>query len=555
MYKKAQSRHLNPSVYKRIRKTENLIQKGMNPEEFRTRGGLDLKTYQALQKRWKDQEQRMEEYKEKIQIKDAPTTGPCKNIEPVVGTKNALVLLCEFKDIKHSLKSEYFKELLFAKGSNRSMRDYYLEASWNKLDIDGDVNREWYSASGRRLDYVDDIPVQGHYPHARELVRETIIQAKNSRNFDFAPFAKDGKIDILIVIYAGEGQDTKLNIKYIRPHKDRLAEPIEVQKGIWADRYCLIPELPAEDVGCFCHEVGHFLGLPDLYKEGYSPVVGSWCLMAIGDHIENGRTPAHPSAWCKVHLGWCKPQILNQLPLEYEIPAVIDDENAVYKIEVFGSGGKEYFLLENRQQKGFDRNLPGNGILIWHVDETVCLAQAPNYDPQHFFLTLIQADGKQELQRDMMVLIKKEGIEVAMKDLKGDTGDAFPGVTVNRTFDDKSNPNSNSYKGNETMVRVKFISDSDDVMKAQMGLQHQAETITTKPIPIEANKSPEFILSQFMTLMTSQKTKTPYDQGYEDGIQDLIEKLKVEENLDSYQEGYRCGYLNEFDKATPKKKR
>jgi len=50
----------------------------MNPEEFRTRGGLDLKTYQALQERWKDQEQRMEEYKKKVQLKDVPTTGPCK---------------------------------------------------------------------------------------------------------------------------------------------------------------------------------------------------------------------------------------------------------------------------------------------------------------------------------------------------------------------------------------------------------------------------------------------------------------------------------------------
>ena len=557
-----QERHLHPSVYKKIRKTRDLIEKGLDPEEFPDKGGLDLRTFEALRKRRQDQKQTMMNREEKLvsqygSLEATPlTVGPCKKIEPVIGTRNVLVLLTEFKDVKHSHDPLEFEDLLFSKGSHKSMRDYYLEASSNQLDITGKVNEKWYSAAGNRVDYVDEVPVNRHYPRARKLVKETILQAKNEGKIDFTPFASDGKIEMLIVVYAGKGLDTGLDINYIRPHQDRLEEPLEVQGGIWADRYCLVSELPFDDIGCYCHEVGHLLGLPDLYKEGYSPVVGSWCLMGIGDHLDNGRTPAHPSAWCKIHLGWREPELIKKPPEIQDIPAVIDDDGVIYKLEVQGSGGREYFLLENRQQKGFDRYLPGNGLLIWHVDESRCVYQAPNSDPEHFFLTLEQSDGKNELQRDMTVLIKEEGVEVAQKELTGDDGDAFPGVTVNRNFDDKSNPNSNSYKGTKSLVRVNSISDSDEVMKAHMGVQTQSrdESRETPADAIEssADETAKLVLQSFIDLMIKEEDEDPYDEGYEAGKLDIIEEEKIKPDLNLFKkgckQGYSQGYIDAWEK-------
>ena len=57
----------------------------------------------------------------------------------------------------------------------------------------------------------------------------------------------------------------------------------------------------------------------------------------------------------------------------------------VYRMDVPNSGGKEYFLLENRQHIGFDQGLSsmavpvnptrifaaGQGLAIWHIDDTV----------------------------------------------------------------------------------------------------------------------------------------------------------------------------------------
>ena len=456
------------------------------------------------------------------------------------------------KDLKHSIEPQYFEEFLFSKGSNKSMRDYYLEASWKQLDLTGKVINPWYAAHGIRADYVDEVPVNKNYPRAQRLVKETILQAK-SNGIDFTPFSKNGKIDLLIIVFAGMGLDRKLNIKYIRPHQGSLSEPIEVQNGIWADKYCLVSELPKDDLGCFCHEVGHLLGLPDMYKEGYSPIVGEWCLMGIGDHIDEGKTPAHPSAWCKVHLGWREPKILDNPPETYDIPAIVDDDGTIYKIEVKGTDGKEYFLLENRQHKGFDLKLPGSGLVIWHINEDQCVHMAPNSDPEHFFLTLVQSDGKSELQRDMNVLAKDFTGDDVMKELSGDEGDAYPGETHNRTFNEKSTPNSDSYEGNKSLVSITSISDSQDKMQAQMGKKYQSDLIdSTKPTDSSQERLSIKMVQAFNALMLSEKDEDPLNVGYEDGKKDAVEKLKEKNGLNIYKEGYREGYHNGYEMARKK---
>lgn len=470
-------RHLHPSIYKKIRNTKKLIENNVKPEDFVDRGGLDIETYEVLQQIWEEKSNIIEENNQEIMNKYGSISNttshitPCNKISPVIGEKNALVLLVEFKDKKNNTSPQHFSDLLFNTGYQYSMRNYYLETSWNQLNINGYVNPIWYEADNIRSYYVDRSFVNGHFINAQNLVHETVELAM-ANNINFNDYAKNGEIELLIVIYAGSGIDTKLDAKFIRPHTDRLMNPIEVENGIWVKNYCIIPELPSDDVGCFCHEMGHLLGLPDLYKEGYSPIVGGWCLMGVGDHNNGGRTPAHLSAWCKIHLGWTKPVIITEKPKICNLSAVNEPsaENKIYKIPINNLNSKEYFLIENRQQKGFDQGLPASGILIWHVNENNCIYSTPNQDPQNFFLTLEQSDGQAELEKNMLDLQKIEGIEESMKDLKGDNGDPFPGVTNNRLFDDKSTPSSRTSKNKNSCVVIDAISNSDLIMNANMGI-------------------------------------------------------------------------------------
>ena len=129
-------------------------------------------------------------------------------------------------------------------------------------------------------------------------------------------------------------------------------------------------ELPSYDIGGFCHEFAHSLGVPDFYYPDHSStVLGSWCLMGWGCCNDDGKTPAHLNPWCKMYLGWVKPEKIYGNSQVYDIPEVIDPAKKIYKLEVQGTGGKEYFLVENRQQKNLMLFLPGSGLLVWHVNE------------------------------------------------------------------------------------------------------------------------------------------------------------------------------------------
>ena len=96
-----------------------------------------------------------------------------------------------------------------------------------------------------------------------------------------------------------------------------------------------------------------------------------------------------------------------------------------------GSTDSEYFLLENRQLTGFDASLPGAGLIVWHVDDSV----DSNTNENHPLLQIVQADGLRELEKKIDF---------------GDAGDPFPGTTKKIAFNATSTPNSKSYNGEDT---------------------------------------------------------------------------------------------------------
>lgn len=398
----------------------------------------------------------------------------CQDIKPVTGIKKALVLLVQFKDKKAQTPPEQFRKLLFDR-STKSLRNYYLEASWNQLDIQGTVS-EWITIDNDYSDYVDSDNInhetlKWEMPKAQNLVREALLKAEDDYNFRDFDSNNDGSVDIFIVIFAGEGANRTGNYNNITPHRNKFDNPIELNDTA-IDNYILVNELPSYDLGGFCHEVAHTLGLPDLYYPDFSStIIGTWCLMGHGDYADDGKTPAHLGAWCKMRLGWIEPEVIKGNPSKYEIPAANSPEKKIYKIEVGNTDGKEYFLVENRQQIGFDQFIPAGGLLIWHVNENRCLKRFPNFDPQNLFLTLKQADGKDELGQRIFKYQSPQEIKISKEDFFGDPGDVFPGEEKNRAFNFQSNPDSNSYSGENSGVVIESISDSGPVMTAIMGTQ------------------------------------------------------------------------------------
>ena len=88
--------------------------------------------------------------------------------------------------------------------------------------------------------------------------------------------------------------------------------------------------------------------------------------MDYGNYNGNGYSPAGYSAHERWMMGWLTPTELKEATTISDIPALSDEPQA-YLIRNDGFEN-EYYIVENRQQKGWDASLPGNGIIVFHID-------------------------------------------------------------------------------------------------------------------------------------------------------------------------------------------
>ena len=378
--------------------------------------------------------------------------SPTRDFAPVVGVRKTLVLLVDFSDEAATETQAHFNDMLFSVGTyaTGSMRDFYKEASYGQLDVTGIVSGSggpttgWYRAPQPKTYYTNGNYGFGAYPqNAQKLVEDAIDLANPFVNFADYDNDGDGVVDALVIICAGSGAESTGNVDDIWSHKWGIT-PRTVD-GVTVSTYFMAPE--DGRVGVMAHELGHLLmGWPDLYDTDYSSAgTGSWDLMAGGSWNNGGDTPAHPTAWCKVKVGWVTPTTIFNAQQNVTIrPYATNPE--VYKLPVGSTGSKEYFLVSNRKKTEFDSHLPGEGCIIEHVDDN----QSNNTDEDHYLVDIEQCDGKFDLNKNAN---------------RGDANDPYPCGT-NTKFTSSTTPNSNSYSGADSKVSITDIQRSGDDITA-----------------------------------------------------------------------------------------
>ena len=380
---------------------------------------------------------------------------------PLRGTVRVIVVLADFSDAPLTASGDHFRDLFFSTGKIRtgSVREYFSEVTQGLLTLDGEVvgpyrlPRTLAAYAGGKAG--TDNPV----PNARTMARDAAELANADVNF--APYDNDGNgfVDAFIVVHAGPGAEETGNEGHIWSHKWVLTGDPYKADGTKIFAYLTIPENCK--IGVCAHELGHLVfGWPDLYDtDGSSEGLGNWCLMGGGSWNGSGNTPAHPSAWCKVNQGW----VSAIKPTSNGVVTIGDVKTTkkVYKLWKNGAAGKEYFLVENRQQKGYDEKLPGNGLLVYHVDEAI----DGNEDENHPFIKLLEADAKNHL---------RDGAN------RGDAADAYPGTSKNVQLTSTSTPASTSYAGVDTSVTITEIGPSGPTMRVRIGVKGPARSSAAK---------------------------------------------------------------------------
>jgi M6 family metalloprotease-like protein len=354
-------------------------------------------------------------------------------------------------------------EALFFGATGPTVRNYWREVSYGRFSVDRpssfpatpgqpDVVGWLHAVSGPggadpftfSSSVVSSSGIAGADTNSVSNVRillDNVIRHLDSASFDFRPYVGTDNtlIQSVIIVQPGYGQEDSGGAGDTYSHTSQVAD-ITTVGGFRIKDYTIVPAAqfyndrsggtnpPRIGIGVVVHEMGHLLGLPDLYptlvlgapNDAFSGV-GVFDLMGYGvwgnsllagfgpNHIDidfGADNPTQLSAWSKAELGWLSPTILSStqptsgggLPA---LPPVATTAKA-YKVYANGPGGveglpgifrdgAEFFLLEHRSGSAagaiFDKGLVGydlinatdntyahnassswEGVLIWRVD-------------------------------------------------------------------------------------------------------------------------------------------------------------------------------------------
>lgn len=371
----------------------------------------------------------------------------------VNGTKKGLLILVNFKDKKMQEKSTQavFDQMLNGLnnpyGKNHgSVREFFRDQSYGQFDIEFDVvgpftvskNMSEYGANDEDDNDID----------AGNMIKEACRMANSEVNFADYDWDSDGEVENIYVTYAGYGEADGGEDDTIWPHQWDLASATGSSltlDGVTINTYACGAELKdgqgttISGIGTMCHEYSHCLGLPDFYDPDYSGGHGmfDWDLMDGGSYNGDGFCPAGYTAYERWFSGWLEPVELNTACNVSDMKAIEDNPEAY--IIYNDQNRNEYYMLANHQQKGWDKEEAGKGMLILHVDysKSVWDNNGPNDDPNHQRMTIIPADNTFNYQT-------YEGT----KYYYANDGDTWPGKTNNTALTDTSTPKASLYNKN-----------------------------------------------------------------------------------------------------------
>ena len=315
---------------------------------------------------------------EKESSKAFPTTGSRKLICILIGYTDKA-----FTKTQTDFNNLYNQIGYSAGGATGSVKDYYLENSYNQFDLTVDVAGP-YTASNN-MAYYGANDGSGYDLRPDDLVTEAVNLADAAVDFSDYDNDSDGSVDGVYIIYAGYGEEAGGSANAIWAHAWEIT-PV-TKDGVSISRYSCSAELRGSSgtnmthIGVICHEFGHVLGAPDYYDTNYGTGgqyqgTGDWDMMAGGSWNNNGATPAHHNGFTKVvYYNWATATELTT-GTTITLNNAAENSNSFYRINTNTSG--EYYFIENREQHLFDANIPGSGMMIYHVHSGVLSAGSAN---------------------------------------------------------------------------------------------------------------------------------------------------------------------------------
>ena len=346
----------------------------------------------------------------RAQAATAPMQPIARQAAEKDGEVKGLIILVNFADKAMVTPKEQFVNMMNKEGytdsygSIGSARDYFIDQSYGQFkpsfDIVGPVTLT------RNMSYYGDNDRYGQDSRPDVMITDACQIASSEGLVNMADYDcnGDGWVDLVYVIYAGNSESSGAPESSIWPHAwyiyQGAGRTVKID-GVKLDAYACSSELYVlsdtqyEGIGTFCHEYSHTLGLPDLYDVDYSGGMGMlmWSLMDFGSYGCDGYIPPSFTAFERKTCGWIELNELNK-PCTLMIPDLNNDATAAYVIT--SDNENQFITLETRTQRGWDKSLPAEGLMITAIDydKAVWERNQPNDDPSRQRVKLIPADNQ-----------------------------------------------------------------------------------------------------------------------------------------------------------------
>lgn len=432
-------------------------------------------------------------------VRREPMT-PDNSLLPSLGKHKILVILVEFSDVEFSVenpKATFDKYLngkeLFNKETDPEMGQnyagvakYFKDMSFGKFEPEFEV----YGP----VNLGKPLATYGAGYSSQEnmglLLTDACTAVDDEVDFTQYDSNDDGNIDLIYIIYAGFSQSIAGNSTDCIHPKSGYLSLAKSFDGMDVKRYGVNNELngtPADQangpiingIGLFCHEFSHCMGLPDLYPKSGSIAeacinqnMDYWSLMDAGEYTANGYRPTAYTAWERERLGWMEIGTLTG-PSNVELKS-LDEGGAAFRIyNDKDETGHEYYIVENVQNNGWNKNLFGNGLMVTHVDylssqfslggckvnnteghpRMHVMAADGMFVPEYFLGSTIEDSYITFLKEHNADLVAKYGGQVfSIEDYKAEAaGDLFPGTSNATSLTDDSQPMKAWTYNGETM--------------------------------------------------------------------------------------------------------
>jgi len=323
------------------------------------------------------------------------TSGFDDPVTPQTGIMPLFTIFVEWSDTPPDITPGFVQNQLF--GPRPSLIDYMLETSYGQFSYSDIGHYVWILAWDDPLtpddessrDFWHTFPDPGYA--GGTFVSHGLVSL-NKSGYNFAPldYDNDGTIEFgeEVAYLMIDAMDPALVSNY-RGGGTRKMPPISLDGKLTSGRGCTVSE-DSPWITLYAHELSHAVfGTPDYY--GITPQPVDWFTLmgisAVGSW-NNPVGPHHLDPFYKMKLGWYSPTVVTQDGY-YNIPDA-ETNPVAFILHDPAHGSDEYFMVENRW-KGYSydnsdeligplvpplppandpADIPDQGLLVWHVDET-----------------------------------------------------------------------------------------------------------------------------------------------------------------------------------------